>query len=311
MCMKAKKQEENRMLDGKIFGRYVLSYLYVWQCRDSNVNEVTYRPKNRTRLTNGVVFFREGHAVVRELDSGRVLHVEPGDLLLIPTDVAYTITWERGARLHDLANFLFDYDCRIPFHSELGVTNYDTINRSRRNTLPAFLPNGSVTLLHTGEAAERLRSVFGKLYEAYNSTDDYTAFTINEWFYKLIDCVHDLLYPSGESGVGREIDRARLYIEAHCTEALPVAELSKRFSMDRSYFSRRFRETVGVPPAEYKMLCRINLAKELLGGTERPVCEIAELLGFSSDAHFRESFRAAVGISPMQYRKANRSDGAK
>ena len=292
------------MLNGKIYGRYSLVYLHVWQFHEENIEQISYKPKNRKRLVDGIVYIREGEATVHEHDSGRVLSVVPGCLLLIPTDVAYTITWKPGVRTHDLADFLFDYDCSIQSHSERGVISSETINMSRRDVLPAFLPSGRVTVIQP-DGDSGFGAIFNELHEAYNSTDDYIAFSINQRFYRLIERLHDTLYPSKNTS-GGEIDRARIYIEMHCTEPITVAGLAKRFSLDRSYFSRRFKQSVGMPPVEYRNKIRMRLACDIVLNTSRRISEITELLGFSSEAHFRKCFSEEFGMSPTRFRQKKR-----
>lgn len=298
------------MLNGKIYGRYSLVYLHVWQYHEESDEPVTYKPKNRKRLVNGIVYMREGNATVHELDNNRIFTVHPGELMLIPMDVAYTITWEAGTRRHDLADFLFNYDCCIQYHSERGVTTCDTINMSRRDVLPSFLPSGKITVIPADSHSDSLETIWKELHEAYNSTDDYIAFTINSRFYRLLDYLHSALYPSRNITAGDEIDRARMYIETHCTESLTITALAKRFSLDRSYFSRRFKEAVGMPPIEYKNRIRMRLAEGIVAGTSRRISEIAEILGFSSEAHFRKCFCDEFGMPPLQFRKENRAQFA-
>ena len=46
--------------------------------------------------------------------------------------------------------------------------------------------------------------------------------------------------------------------------------------------------------------------KRLLGETDLSLSQIATVLGFSSPSYFSQSFRSAEGMSPTEYRKANR-----
>jgi AraC-like DNA-binding protein len=249
------------------------------------------------------VYFREGHAVIREIESGRTMQMNPGDLILFPMNVPYNITWTPGPRTHDLADFLFDYNCHIPAASERGITTWETIRMSQKDTFPTFLPSEHITLIANEGPGGTLDGIMRELLEAYISNDEYTAFSVNAKFYRLIDFVHTTLYPSEHASAGSEIDRARLYIEAHCTEEFSINDLARQFALDRSYFTRRFKEIIGMPPNAYKNTCRMRLAREMLLGTTRSVAQITSLLGFSSEAHFRECFRREYGMSPLQFRK--------
>ena len=47
---------------------------------------------------------------------------------------------------------------------------------------------------------------------------------------------------------------------------------------------------------------RMNKAKELLKTTNAPISEIAEAVGFNSEANFIKTFRVKNGITPNTFR---------
>jgi AraC family transcriptional regulator len=47
-------------------------------------------------------------------------------------------------------------------------------------------------------------------------------------------------------------------------------------------------------------------ARELLAATDLPIGDVAQLLGFHSQSHFGQVFRAATGATPTAYRRARR-----
>ena len=54
---------------------------------------------------------------------------------------------------------------------------------------------------------------------------------------------------------------------------------------------------------EYILKSRIALAKELLYTSKKSISEISEDCGFSSLSYFSRSFKAEVGLTPLQYHK--------
>lgn len=50
---------------------------------------------------------------------------------------------------------------------------------------------------------------------------------------------------------------------------------------------------------------RARRAQELLSETDAPVTQIAALLGYSAPAHFARAFRKAIGLSPVEFRRAS------
>lgn len=71
--------------------------------------------------------------------------------------------------------------------------------------------------------------------------------------------------------------------------------------MSESTFQRRLKEE-GVSFQTIKAEERINRAKELLLYSKDNLDSIAEQLAFSNSSNFSKSFKAAVGMSPRDFR---------
>ncbi len=100
------------------------------------------------------------------------------------------------------------------------------------------------------------------------------------------------------------ISRLLRHIEAHPDESLTVPALAARVGLSVPRFKARFKEEVGIPPADYVLRCRVELAKQRLAASAVPVTELAFELGFSSSQYFATVFRRYTGQAPGQYRAA-------
>ncbi len=76
--------------------------------------------------------------------------------------------------------------------------------------------------------------------------------------------------------------------------------------MSRRTFARRFAEEVGMSPGRWLIQQRVERARHLLETTDLPVDEIAGRVGFAGGTSLREHLHAAMGISPMAYRRTFR-----
>lgn len=84
-----------------------------------------------------------------------------------------------------------------------------------------------------------------------------------------------------------------------------VATLAREASMSRSAFAERFRERVGATPSKYLTRWRMELAWERLRATpEVTIAEVADALGYRSEAAFGRAFKRCLGVSPGQARRA-------
>lgn len=106
-----------------------------------------------------------------------------------------------------------------------------------------------------------------------------------------------------ESSTQLAIENVVLYMRSHPEQNFTIQELAKLANMSPYYFSHQFKNFLGVSPITYMSNLKITLAKTILLYTNTPVCQIAEILGYSSSASFINAFKARVGSSPTMFRQ--------
>ncbi|MFI6577421.1 GlxA family transcriptional regulator [Nocardiopsis sp. NPDC050513] len=87
---------------------------------------------------------------------------------------------------------------------------------------------------------------------------------------------------------------------------LTLPELAGHARMSLRTFARRFNEEVGLSPGRWLIQQRVLRARHLLESTDLPVDEIAGLVGFATGTSLRQHLRAAIGVSPLAYRRTFR-----
>lgn len=88
------------------------------------------------------------------------------------------------------------------------------------------------------------------------------------------------------------------------TEGLPtVRYFADKVCLSPNYFGDLIKKETGKTPQEYIQNKIIDLAKEMIIGTDKTVSEIAYELGFQYSQHFSRIFKKNVGCTPMEYRK--------
>lgn len=98
------------------------------------------------------------------------------------------------------------------------------------------------------------------------------------------------------------VNEAIGYIDSNYKGKITVGEIAKFVRCSESGFCHIFRKEMGVSPYEYIMRKRMNKAKELLKTTDAPISEIAEAVGFNSEANFIKTFRMKNGTTPNTFR---------
>jgi transcriptional regulator GlxA family with amidase domain len=99
---------------------------------------------------------------------------------------------------------------------------------------------------------------------------------------------------------------ARQWALKHLDRPLDVARLAAEARMSVRTFNRRFREETGHSPGAWLIAQRVEHARHLLEATDLPVDEVARRAGLGSGASLRQHLRAALGVSPLAYRRTFR-----
>lgn len=94
------------------------------------------------------------------------------------------------------------------------------------------------------------------------------------------------------------------WIEQNLKKRLSLPLLARHAGMSTRSLSRKFREQVGITPAQWITKARIRRAQHLLETTQLPVEQIATETGFQSASVLREHFGSIVGTAPLLYRRA-------
>jgi AraC family transcriptional regulator len=92
---------------------------------------------------------------------------------------------------------------------------------------------------------------------------------------------------------------------AACLAADPsqsLAQLARRFRVDRGRFAQAFRDRLGYRPAEYRALIRLRDALALVQGSDAPLAEIALACGYAHQSHMNNAFRNILGTTPAASR---------
>jgi transcriptional regulator GlxA family with amidase domain len=101
----------------------------------------------------------------------------------------------------------------------------------------------------------------------------------------------------------------RAWATARLGEPLTLADLAAHARMSVRTFTRRFRDETGQSPLRWLAAQRIALARELLESTDASVDRVAADAGFGTPASLRQHLRAAIGVSPLAYRRTYRGAG--
>lgn len=90
-------------------------------------------------------------------------------------------------------------------------------------------------------------------------------------------------------------------------EAWTLERLSEAAGLSRSSLHDRFTHFIGQPPMQYLARWRMQLAAGLLRDTSAKLVDVAQQVGYESEAAFSRAFKRVVGVAPGAFRHGARS----
>ena len=106
------------------------------------------------------------------------------------------------------------------------------------------------------------------------------------------------------------IFRSLAIIEERIREKLTVEKLAESIHFSQYHYQRLFREAVGESVMRYVARRRLTLAAAKLAQTDASILDIALEYGYESHEGFSRSFKAFLGVTPMEYRKYHSAIGS-
>src|SRR5712671_5156782 len=102
-----------------------------------------------------------------------------------------------------------------------------------------------------------------------------------------------------------------LFVEAvrRYAETMPDGQTGWLAGLREPHVARaladRFIRLIGVPPMHYLANWRMQVATQKLRNTSASLAQVAEIVGYDSEAAFSRAFKKAFGAAPATWRRSN------
>jgi AraC-like DNA-binding protein len=101
------------------------------------------------------------------------------------------------------------------------------------------------------------------------------------------------------------VARALGLLHRDITRRWTVDDLGREVGLSRSALADRFIRLIGMPPIQYLARWRMQVATQKLRNTSASLAQIAESVGYDSEAAFSRAFKKAIGAAPATWRRLN------
>ena len=98
------------------------------------------------------------------------------------------------------------------------------------------------------------------------------------------------------------------YIDKHYMESLSLDQIADHFGLNSDYFSRMFRQNIGIPFTQHLNRVRLTHIYHDICSTDEPVLEILDKHGFTNYKLFSRLFKEVYGDTPREIRRRARAE---
>jgi AraC-like DNA-binding protein len=126
------------------------------------------------------------------------------------------------------------------------------------------------------------------------------------FFQKLHECADGARGDASPRGLDSYL-RARAFLEREFTRIARAEDAARELGMAPETLCRLFRHYARTTPYQLLLTLRLNLAVDLLLGTDLLVKQVAERAGFDDPFHFSRVFKRRLnGMSPVAFQRLHR-----
>jgi AraC-like DNA-binding protein len=103
------------------------------------------------------------------------------------------------------------------------------------------------------------------------------------------------------------VGKALAFLHKEPAHPWTVPTLAHRVGLSRTRLAERFRYFLGTSPMAYLTDWRLKLGAEILESSQDSVAQIADAVGYQSEAAFNRAFKRAFGCPPAKYRLSQKA----
>ncbi|MFW6282386.1 MAG: helix-turn-helix domain-containing protein [bacterium] len=125
-------------------------------------------------------------------------------------------------------------------------------------------------------------------------------------FIKLFHLIIKLSENKNKKNISEDINEIITYIDRNLNKHFNIKTLAQKINLSDSWFKRKFKNEIGIPPNEYINRKKIDKAKNILRkNKDMSITEMSHILSYSSSEYFSVVFKKFTGQTPTDFKKHN------
>lgn len=128
-----------------------------------------------------------------------------------------------------------------------------------------------------------------------------TFYNVKSWCSRYIMEITKGIKNDKETKVSAVISEAMAYIKGNHQKDIRLKDVAEIVSISPQYFSKIFKDELGVNFIDYLTSIRMNEAKTMLREGQLSIKEICYKIGYNDPNYFSRLFKKVEGISPTEF----------
>lgn len=242
---------------------------------------------------------------VTYLIESKIVHVMPGDLLLISPRELHQVIIRPEMSVYERYVLWVDAQT-IRRLSSQGSDLLEGLDPTR--------PGRGNQLRLKPEDRSRVQSLLDQLSQEAGS-DAYGADLLRaSLLTQLLVTINRLVSQNGpwmdeDTRTNRAVTQVMNYVNLHYAEPLSLDMLAEQFYVSKYHLSHEFNRQVGTSVYHYIQKKRLLIARQLLAQGKKP-SEVYACCGFADYTGFYRAFKAEYGVSPREFALSARQRGS-
>ncbi len=148
--------------------------------------------------------------------------------------------------------------------------------------------------------------IFGMNYSSLNLLREIRNMEqLQDWLEGVLQHFFDCVFAQSQVKHVNIIYNAIQYVQKNYNQKIYLEDVAGMIYLNPSYFSRVFKDEMGVTFHSYLTNYRIEMSKKFLLDPSIPILSVASLVGFDDQSYFTKVFKRKNGVTPKVFRSRN------
>ena len=189
-----------------------------------------------------------------------------------------------------------------PSNDNPWVYRWIGINGSKAKELLSLCGFSNENYIFRYDKDNQLNELFENIYLNCNSNYLFRALGYLYQTLSLIMDEHSISALQEKTSSQCYISDALDFIDKNFDKNITVSDISNYLNIDRSHFYKIFKLHMMNTPQQYLIEYKLKKACDLLRKSSYSVCEISNIVGFTSQSHFSKTFKKNLNLTPLEYK---------